>query len=86
MKTPHIRSKGLAALIGFAALAAAQPSAANDANDETYQFIVTDASVNESYSAESAAIALEARYRTWDESEGIAMRSDARAKFTIIIR
>lgn len=83
MKTPRIRNMGLTALLGFAALAAAQPSAADD---ETYQFIVADNSVNESYSAESQAMALEARYRTWDESEGIAMRSDPCEKFLLIIR
>lgn len=29
---------------------------------------------------------IEARFRTWDESDGIALRSDAALAFTLIIR
>ena len=68
---------------------------------DTYQFIVSGyPAANESYAAASAATsletatrsgwsaasALEARYRTWDESDGIALRSDKYRGMMIIIR
>ena len=68
---------------------------------DTYQFIVSGyPAANESYAAASAATsletatrsgwsaasALEARYRTWDESDGIALRSDKYRGLMIIIR
>ena len=37
-------------------------------------------------SATAATAPLEARFRTWDESDGIALRSDAALAFTLIIR
>lgn len=96
MKTPTNRRRGLAAVLGFAAFAAVLPSVADD-----YQFIVSGyPAANVSYSAESsgtalvtstrrggsAAAALEARYRTRCESEGIGMRTDERKGLYIIIR
>jgi len=71
-------------------------SAADD-----YQFIISGyPATNESYMAASSATvlvtatrtvptpaqALEARYRTWDESSGIAFRSDKRNGMTIDFR
>ena len=68
---------------------------------DTYQFIVSGyPAANESYAAASAATsletatrsggsaasALEARYRTWDESDGIALRSDTYRGMMIYIR
>lgn len=68
---------------------------------DTYQFIVSGyPAANESYPAASAGTALatatrsggsaasqiEARYRTWDESDGIALRSDKYSGITIIFR
>ena len=68
---------------------------------DTYQFIVSGyPAANESYSAASAGTALatstrsggsvaspvEARYRTWDESDGIALRSDKFRATVIIIK
>ena len=68
---------------------------------DTYQFIVSGyPAANESYAAASAATsletatrsgrsaasALEARYRTWDESDGIALRSDEYRGMMIYIR
>ena len=96
MNTQQNRRRGLAAALGFAALAAALPSVADD-----YKFIISGyPAVNESYSAESAgtalvtatrcgrseASALEARYRTRCESEGIGMRTDKRNGLYIIFR
>lgn len=37
-------------------------------------------------SAPAAATSLDARYRTWDESDGIALRTDAALAFTLVIR
>ena len=68
---------------------------------DTYQFIVSGyPAVNVSYSAassgtsletatrtdRSAASPLEARYRTWDESDGVALRSDKYRGMMLIIR
>ena len=66
----------------------------------TVRFIISGyPAANESYAAESAATsletatrsegsaasALEARYRTWDESDGIALRSDKYVGMMIIV-
>ena len=82
-----------AALLGEAALSPLHAG--------TYQFIVSGyPAVNESYAAASlgtalatatrsggsAASSLEARYRTWDESDGIALRSDKYRATMIIFR
>lgn len=68
---------------------------------DTYQFIVSGyPAANESYAmassgvsfltatrrGRSAASPLEARYRTWDESDGIAFRSDKYRATMIIFR
>ena len=68
---------------------------------DTYQFIVSGyPAANESYAVtssgtslvtatrrgKSAASSLEARYRTWDESDGIALRSDKYRATMIIFR
>ena len=68
---------------------------------DTYQFIVSGyPAANESYAAASAATSLETatrsggsaatsfetRYRTWDESDGIALRSDKCRGLLIIVR
>ena len=68
---------------------------------DTYQFIVSGyPAANESYAAASSGTALttamrsggsaaspiEARYRTWDESYGIALRSDKYRAMMIIFR
>ena len=68
---------------------------------ETYQFIVSGyPAANESYSTrssgtsletatrsdKSAASPIEARFRTWDESDGIALRSDKYRATMIIFR
>ena len=68
---------------------------------DTYQFIVSGYPVaNVSYSAassgtsletatrtdRSAASPLEARYRTWDESDGVALRSDKYRGLLIIVK
>ena len=96
MNTQQNRKRGLAAALGFAAFAAALPSVADD-----YKFIISGyPAVNESYSVESVgtvlvaatrrggseASALEARYRTRYESEGIGMRTDKRNGLYIIFR
>ena len=82
----------------FALLAAA---ALSPLHADTYQFIVSGyPAVNVSYSAassgtsletatrtdRSAASPLEARYRTWDESDGVALRSDKYRGMMLIIR
>ena len=71
------------------------------ANADGYQFIVSGyPAANVSYSAASsgtslvtatrkqptAAQSLEARYRTWDESDGIALRSDKFRGMILIVR
>jgi len=69
---------------------------------DTYQYIISGSpAANESYSAvsaatsfevavtqhdESAATPMEARYRTWDESDGIPFRSDKFKAMMIIFR
>lgn len=69
--------------------------------DGAYRFIVSGYPArNESYVAASSGTALstgtrsgrsrassmEARYRTWDESDGIALRSDKYRAMTIFVR
>ena len=88
--------KTAAALTTAIALSAAQPAAADG-----YQYIVSGyPAANESYPAASAGTSLvtatrsgvsaesslEARYRTWDESNGIALRSDMYRAMMIIFR
>ena len=88
--------KKAVALMGATALAAATPTRADG-----YQFIVSGyPAANVSYSAASsgtslvtatrrqstAAQSLEARFRTWDESDGIALRSDKYKGMILIIR
>ena len=83
-------------MIAFAAIAVALLPLHAD----TYRFIISGyPAANESYAAESAATsletatrsersaaaALEARYRTWDESDGIALRSDKYVGMMIIV-
>ena len=54
---------------------------------DTYQFIVSGyPAANVSYAAASSGTPIEARYRTWDESDGIALRSDKYRATIIIIR
>lgn len=57
---------------------------------DTYQFIISGdpvaAATADSHSVASAATSLEARYRTWDESDGIALRSDKYRGLFIIVR
>lgn len=70
-------------------------------NADTYQFIISGyPAENESYSvpstttsletasrtAKSVATSIEARYRTWEESSGIALRSDEYLSMMILIR
>lgn len=84
----HMRKKKTQRGTILALLAAA---ALSPLHADTYQFIVSGyPAANESYAAASlgtalatatrvvstTAQALEARYRTWDESDGIALRSD----------
>ena len=88
-----------AATAALAAAMAAAPLTAARGTD--YQYIVSGyPAVNESYSATSAGTplvtatrsgvsaesSLEARYRTWDESNGIALRSDKYRAMRIIFR
>ena len=85
--------KRIAVILGAAALL--------PLHADTYQFIVSGyPAANESYAAASAATsletatrsggsaasALEARYRTWDESDGIALRSDTYRGLLLIVR
>ena len=72
------------------------------ARGDIYQYIISGTPIaNESYSAasaamsievavtrhdESAASPMEARYRTWDESDGIPFRSDKFKAMMIIFR
>lgn len=57
---------------------------------DTYQFIISGdpvaAATADSHSVASAATSLETRYRTWDESDGIALRSDEYHGMMIIIK
>ena len=94
----HMRKKKTQRGTILALLAAA---ALSPLHADTYQFIVSGyPAANESYAAASsgtalatatravstAAQALEARYRTWDESDGIALRSDKYRATMIIFR
>ena len=87
-------------VISLAALALGV-AALSPLHADTYQFIISGyPAVNESYAAASsgtalatatrsggsAASSLEARYRTWDESDGIALRSDKYRATMIIFR
>lgn len=89
------RAAFLAAILAFGGTALSPLCA------DTYQFIVSGyPAANESYSAASsgtalatstrsvptAAQVLEARYRTWDESDGIPLRSDKPRGFSIFVR
>ena len=88
-----------AATAALAAAMAAAPLTAARGTD--YQYIVSGyPAANESYPAASAGTSLvtatrsgvsaesslEARYRTWDESNGIALRSDMYRAMMIIFR
>ena len=57
---------------------------------DTYQFIISGdpvaAATADSHSVASAATSLETRYRTWDESDGIALRSDKYRGLLIIVK
>jgi hypothetical protein len=92
---PTIRAAALGAATALA-LAAAPPASLAD-----YQFIVSGyPAANVSYPSASAgtdivtatcsspttAAPLEARYRTWGESEGTDLRSDEPSGFFIIVR
>ena len=84
-----------------AAILALGEAALSPLHADTYQFIVSGyPAANESYAAASSGTALatatrsggsaaspiEARYRTWDESDGIALRSDKHWGFSIFVR
>ena len=90
-----IRAAFVAAVLAFG------EAALSPLHADTYQFIVSGyPAANESYSAASSGTALatatrsggsaaspiEARYRTWDESDGIALRSDKYRATMIIFR
>ncbi len=96
----NMRKQTWKAAVSAAAItaSAAIPMAANA---DGYQFIVSGyPAANVSYSAASsgtslvtatrkqptAAQSLEARYRTWDESDGIALRSDKFRGMILIVR
>ena len=94
----HMRKKKTQRGTILALLAAA---ALSPLHADTYQFIVSGyPAANESSGAASlgtalatatrvvstTAQALEARYRTWDESDGIALRSDKYRATMIIFR
>ena len=74
--------KRIAVILGAAALL--------PLHADTYQFIISGdpvaAATADSHSVASAATSLETRYRTWDESDGIALRSDKYRGMMIIIR
>ena len=85
----------------LAALAVVAATALIPSRADTYQFIVSGyPAANVSYSAASsgtslvtatrrqstAAQSLEARFRTWDESDGVALRSDKYKGMILIIR
>ncbi|MBQ6010731.1 MAG: hypothetical protein IJL17_19540 [Kiritimatiellae bacterium] len=93
MRKKRIRRGTIFALLAMAAL--------SPLHADTYQFIVSGyPAANESYATPSAATSLEtatrsgksaaspieARYRTWDESDGIALRSDKYRATMIIFR
>ena len=90
-----IRAALVAAVLAFG------EAALSPLHADTYQFIVSGyPAANESYSAVSTGTALatatrsggsaaspiEARYRTWDESDGIPFRSDKFKAMMIIFR
>ena len=90
-----IRAALVAAVLAFG------EAALSPLHADTYQFIVSGyPAANESYAAASVGIAfatatrsggsaaspLDARYRTWDESDGIPFRSDAPVGVWIIFR
>lgn len=95
-KTLHtLRAATLVAATALA-LASAPPASLAD-----YQFIVSGyPAANVSYpsastgtdivtatcSSPTTAVPLEARYRTWGESEGIDLRSDASTGFILVVR
>ena len=83
-----------------AAILALGEAALSPLHADTYQFIVSGyPAANEKYQAASSATALvtatrsggsaasaiEARYRTWDESDGIPLRSDDYRAMIIIV-
>ena len=74
--------KRIAVILGAAALL--------PLHADTYQFIISGdpvaAATADSRSAASAATSLETRYRTWGESDGIALRSDKCLGFLLIVR
>lgn len=94
---PQRRGRKSAALLAALLLVGTQFAAG-----ETYQYIISGSpAANESYSAassatsievatkrndESAACPMEARDRTWDESDGIPFRSDKFQAMMIIFR
>ena len=70
-----------------AAILALGEAALSPLHADTYQFIVSGyPAANKSYAAASSGTPIEARYRTWDESDGIALRSDKYRATIIIIR
>ena len=70
-----------------AAILALGEAALSPLHADTYQFIVSGyPAANVSYAAASSGTPIEARYRTWDESDGIALRSDKYRATIIIIR
>ena len=70
-----------------AAILALGEAALSPLHADTYQFIVSGyPAANESYAAASSGTPIEARYRTWDESDGIALRSDKYRATIIIVR
>ena len=70
-----------------AAILALGEAALSPLHADTYQFIVSGyPAANKSYAAASSGTPIEARYRTWDESDGIALRSDKRWGFSIFVR
>ena len=73
-------------VISLAAVALGE-AALSPLHADTYQFIVSGyPAANESYAAASSGTPIEARYRTWDESDGIALRSDKYRATIIIVR
>ena len=70
-----------------AAILALGEAALSPLHADTYQFIVSGyPAANKSYAAASSGTPIEARYRTWDESDGIALRSDKHWGFSIFVR
>ena len=70
-----------------AAILALGEAALSPLHADTYQFIVSGyPAANKSYAAASSGTPIEARYRSWDESDGIALRSDKHWGFSIFVR